>query len=79
MMNSCKDVAEQTSDYTDGELSWANWAQFRFHILLCPKCKEYLDQMNLTKHLLSDSPPEEVAPEVKDELLARFRDWKSKQ
>jgi len=76
-MINCKDFTEQTSDFVDGELSWADWAQFRFHLLMCPMCKAYIEQMNLTKILLSETPPGSVEPEVKDELMKRFRVWKA--
>lgn len=55
----CQDVAEQTSDYVDGTLTWRRRVAIWLHIMLCDACHRYVDQMRATVVLLRmirDSP-----------------------
>jgi hypothetical protein len=44
---------------------------------MCSHCRRYLKQMKLSVRTLGMLQPESVPSHVMDELLTRFRDWKS--
>jgi len=71
----CQEFTENANDYLEGEASWSDWARIRFHLWICPHCREYLEQMDLTRLLLQTTPPQDVDPEVKEEIMKRFKQW----
>ncbi|MDQ3866454.1 MAG: zf-HC2 domain-containing protein [Actinomycetota bacterium] len=71
----CRELVEIVTEYLEGTLPARERARFETHLLDCPGCTTYLDQMRETIRLtgrLGDG----LAPSVRDELLAAFRDWK---
>jgi len=48
----CQDVAEQTSDYVDGTLTWRRRVAIWLHMMLCDACHRYMRQMRATIGLL---------------------------
>jgi len=73
-MHTCQEVTEIASDYLEGRLSWSDWATLRLHLVLCPPCQHYIDQIGQTVDALAalDEPP---SPEVSTELEQLFRQW----
>ena len=69
----CQQLVELVTAYFDGALAPAEREAFEAHLMVCPACHTYLDQMRATLDLahgaLEDRP--EVAA-----LLAEFRDWR---
>lgn len=65
-MLSCKEIAQQASDYIDQQYSWRRRMVFRLHLFICGNCRRYISQLrssieslkllkrrpqpNLTKH-----------------------------
>jgi anti-sigma factor RsiW len=72
----CKELVELVTDYFDGVLPEDVREAFDAHIVLCPGCDFYLEQMRTTIRLAHDTQELEERPEV-TALLAEFRDWKS--
>ncbi len=73
---SCQELVELVTDYLEGNLPPVEQRRFEEHLAGCTGCTIYLDQMRKTIHLLGRLTEETVAPEAKEELLARFRAWK---
>jgi anti-sigma factor RsiW len=75
----CKELVELVSDYLEGALPQSDRARFEQHIAGCKGCATYLDQMRLTINALGKLTEDSLEPQVKEELLQVFRDWKESQ
>jgi anti-sigma factor RsiW len=78
-MRTCAEITEMVTDFEEGVLSWADWAEFRVHIALCPACREYLRQMRLTVEILEAVEPPSLPADTRSELMDTFRRWRSEQ
>ncbi len=74
----CKEVTEAINDYLEGNLGFVDWVRFQMHLGMCFGCRRYLRQMKLTIRTLYALPAEPIPPSVRDELIQRFRTWKSR-
>ncbi|RMH07011.1 MAG: anti-sigma factor [Nitrospirae bacterium] len=75
-MLTCKDLTELVTDYLEGNLSPWQRVRFQIHLGLCFGCRAYLRQMRQTIRTLGKLPPEPFPPEIREELLRRFRHWR---
>ena len=66
------------TEYFEDALTPADRARFEEHLSACPSCRTYLVQMRTTVKALGRLDEDAVEPEVLDELLSAFRDWKRK-
>jgi anti-sigma factor RsiW len=73
---SCQEVVELVTDYLDGAMSPADVARFDHHLSLCEGCVFYVDQIRMTIAAVGRIGEEDVPPEVRDDLVAAFRDFK---
>jgi anti-sigma factor RsiW len=71
----CREAVELVTDYLEGALSSADRERLEGHLAACPHCTEYLAQMRRTLDLLGRIEPEQLEPEVQDELVALYRRW----
>ena len=75
-MLTCKSVAEQASQYVDGEMSLLKRAQFKLHLVICKHCQNFVSNFNLGIQMIRCLPREEVSPEqlevVKAQVKARL-------
>jgi anti-sigma factor RsiW len=72
----CRELVELVTEYFEGALSPAERTRFEEHVMSCPPCRAYLEQMQQTIRLLGSIPEETVAPDAEEALLAAFQDWK---
>jgi anti-sigma factor (TIGR02949 family) len=73
---SCRELVELVTEYLEGTLPPGERDRFEAHLANCPHCGRYLDQMGQTIRALGRLSEEVVAPEAREALLERFRDWK---
>ncbi len=73
----CREVVEAVTDYLEGAMSDRDRARFEAHLEGCPHCREYLAQMRKTLDVLGRVEPDDLAPDVQDELVALFRRWRA--
>ncbi len=73
---SCRETAELVTNYLEGSLTFWERLRFQIHLGLCFACRNYLRQMKYTIATLRQLPPDPVPPQMKEELLKRFRTWK---
>ena len=73
----CREAVELMSDYLEGALSERDRVRLEIHLSACPHCSEYLAQMRRTLDLLGSIEPDELEPQVQDDLVALFRRWQS--
>jgi len=72
----CKELVELVTDYLEGALPDTDRVRFDEHLVGCPFCRTYLDQMRKTIRTLGQLPEEALAPDALAELLARFKEWR---
>jgi hypothetical protein len=70
----CQELTELTNDYIEGTLPSHEMALFEQHLNFCDGCDWYVDQMRATIATVGRIEPEEVPPDIRDKLLAAFRD-----
>jgi anti-sigma factor RsiW len=63
------------TDYIEGTLSRADRRRFESHLAGCPHCAEYLEQIRATIQLSGRLEPDELPLEMRDELVALYRQW----
>ncbi len=73
----CRQAVELVTDYLEGALSEPDRARFELHLAACPHCTRYLDQMRATIAAAGRVDPDAVDPEVRDELVALYRRWRT--
>ena len=70
----CQELTELVNDYLDGALGAHETALFEQHLNFCDGCDWYVDQMRTTIAAVGRIEETDVSPEVRDRLLAAFRD-----
>jgi len=73
---SCQEIVELVTDYLEGAMSPGDVARFEHHLSLCEGCVFYVDQIRMTIAAVGGIGGEDVPPEVRDDLVAAFRDFK---
>jgi len=75
---SCRELVRLITDYLEGTLSVRDRRRFDRHLGGCDGCTTYVEQMRQTIHLAGTLTEEDISPAAREELLAVFRDWKSR-
>jgi anti-sigma factor RsiW len=70
---SCKELVELVTDYVEGALPPPERARVDAHLVGCPYCRIYMDQMRATIRTLGHLPEANVSPEALEALLEVFR------
>ena len=73
---SCQEVVELVTDYLEGAMAPAEAARFEHHLGLCEGCAVYVDQIRTTIEVVGRIGEHDVPPEMRDELVAAFRDFR---
>ncbi len=69
----CRTATELLTDDMEGRLTGVRKAQYRFHMLLCNRCRAHRRQMQTTIETLQKMPRESVSEESKSHALEAFR------
>jgi anti-sigma factor RsiW len=72
----CRELVELVTEYFEGALSPRDRSRFEEHIMSCPPCRAYLEQMQRTIQLLGSIPEETVSTDAEEALISAFRGWK---
>jgi anti-sigma factor RsiW len=73
----CQKAVALVTDYLEGSLSRAGRRRFESHLAGCPDCTEYLKQMRTTIDLTGRLEPEDLSPEMQEDLMAVYRSWRN--
>ena len=74
----CVEFVELVTDYLEGSMTFWGRVRFHLHLGLCFGCRVHLKRVRQTIQTLGRLPEAPVTPEVRDELLRRFRHAKTK-
>ncbi len=72
----CRELVELVTGYLEGSLLADDRMRFDQHLVDCPYCQNYLEQMRQVISLLGQITETSIDPVAEDELLRCFRDWK---
>jgi anti-sigma factor RsiW len=75
----CQQAVELVSDYLEGALSRVDRRRYELHLAACPHCSEYLAQIRKTIELTGSVTPDDLTPQVQDEFIALYRQWRAGQ
>ena len=70
---SCKELVELVTEYLEDALPLAERARVDEHLVGCPFCRIYLEQMRATIRAVGHLPEASVSPEALQSLLEAFR------
>ena len=73
---SCQEVVDLVTDYLEGALSPTGLARFEHHLTICDGCAYYVERIRMTIEAVGRIGEDDVPPEIRDGLLAAFRDIK---
>jgi anti-sigma factor RsiW len=68
----CRDAVALMTEYLEGSLSLRQRQRLERHLAACDGCDEYLRQMRVTIEVLGRVEPEDLDPEVREELVELF-------
>ena len=72
----CRELVEIVTDYFEGRLPPDDRLRFDEHLLDCPGCANYVEQMRETIRLTGVLREGDVPAPAREELLEAFRHWK---
>jgi hypothetical protein len=73
LLFACRDAMDRMVDADEGALDGADLGKYRLHLLICPYCRECRRQIDATKTLARQMPPEPPPPAVENAALEAFR------
>jgi anti-sigma factor RsiW len=73
----CQRAVELVTDYLEGALPSAERARLEKHLLGCPGCTAYIEQMRIAIAALGRIEPAPPEPAVRAELIELYRRYHS--
>jgi anti-sigma factor RsiW len=73
----CQQVVELVTDYLEGALRGSARRRFEKHLAGCPHCTEYLAQISVTIRLAGQVTPEDLTPQMREDLTDLYRRWRN--
>ena len=70
-MLKCREVAEKSSDYLDGNLSRGQRVAFAFHLLICGNCREFIRHMRVAVGYFNKVSHKHLSNEEADKITKR--------
>jgi anti-sigma factor RsiW len=75
----CQELVEVITAYLEGTLPEPDRTRFEEHLVVCPHCRIYLEQMRDTITALRGLDGEQIPEGDKQELLSLFRNWRGNE
>ncbi|MBI4613732.1 MAG: zf-HC2 domain-containing protein [Planctomycetes bacterium] len=72
-MLTCQELTELVTDWLEGRLPFRTRVSVQIHLGMCWRCRAYLRQIKMTIRTLGKLPDEPMPQDIREELLARFR------
>ena len=74
----CEQFVELVTEYLDDAMDSETRQRFEEHLILCPGCVTYLDQIRETVRQTGHLQVEDLSPSAREQLLEAFNDWKAR-
>jgi anti-sigma factor RsiW len=71
----CRQAVTLMTDYLEGALTSRDRTRLEEHLAGCPHCTEFLAQLRVTIAVAGEITPDDLEPEVLDELVSLYRRW----
>ena len=75
----CRDAVSLVTRYLEGSLTRGQRRRFERHLRGCVNCSRYLEQIRLTIDAVGHVEPEELDPEVRDDLIELYRRFRGEK
>ena len=69
----CQELVEIVTEYLEGALALGERSRFERHLVYCPGCVYYLEQMRKTIELVGELTEDSIPPEVEEGFLQVFQ------
>jgi anti-sigma factor RsiW len=73
----CNEVVELITAYLEGALGRRDRKAFARHLKRCGGCANYVEQIRITIETVGRVDGDDLPQELRDNLIAAFRDWRS--
>jgi hypothetical protein len=75
----CIELVELVTDYFENALSEHDRVRFEEHLAACGPCTRYVEQLRIMLEVTGRLDEQDLGldPELRDVLLAAFRDWRT--
>ena len=73
----CNEVVELVTAFLEGLLAPADREAFEAHIARCTGCGNYVEQIRITIATVGRVNGADLPQELRNNLVAAFRDWRS--
>ena len=73
----CNEVVELVTAYLDGALKRRERKAFERHLGKCDGCTNYVDQIRVTIETVGRVTADDLSQELRENLVAAFRDWRA--
>jgi anti-sigma factor RsiW len=73
----CNEIVEVITAYLEGALKRREKKAFERHIRKCDGCTNYVEQIRITIETLGRVSTDDLPPELRENLVAAFRDWRT--
>jgi anti-sigma factor RsiW len=73
----CQQVVELVTDYLEGALRGPARRRFERHLAGCPHCTEYLAQIRATIQMAGRVTPDDLTPQMREDLTDLYRRWRN--
>jgi predicted anti-sigma-YlaC factor YlaD len=73
----CNEIVEIVTAYLEGALKRRDRKAFERHLKKCGGCTNYVEQIRTTIETVGRVKGDDLPQELRDELVAAFRDWRS--
>lgn len=73
----CNEVVEIVTDYLEGALKRRDRKAFERHLKKCGGCANYVEQIRITIEAVGRVNGDDLPQELRENLVAAFRDWRS--
>jgi anti-sigma factor (TIGR02949 family) len=73
----CDEIVELVTAYLDGALKRRERKAFERHLTKCDGCTNYVEQIRLTIETVGRVTADDLPPELRENLVAAFRDWQA--
>jgi predicted anti-sigma-YlaC factor YlaD len=72
----CQEIVELVTAYLEDAVSAVQRQRIEEHLVDCPGCRAYIDQMRVTIELAGRVDHEELDEDARVALLSAFRSWR---